>query len=56
VSRATVIRATMPAKYDPLGSYVVVRRRIVFEMDSTQRVTRYRAGREPEVEWVEGCG
>jgi hypothetical protein len=25
-------------------------------MDSTQRVSRYRAGREPEVEWVEGCG
>ena len=55
---------TTPAKYDPHGSYIVVRaaspadssRRIVFESDSTQRVTRYRAGREPEVEWVEGCG
>ena len=55
---------TMPAKYDPLGSYIVVRpaggadtaRRIVFETDSTRHVTRYRAGREPEVEWVEGCG
>ena len=55
---------TMPAKYDPHGSYIVVRpasatdssRRIVFETDSTHRVTRYRAGREPEVEWVEGCG
>jgi hypothetical protein len=55
--------ATMPAKYDPNGSYIVVRpastadssRRIVFETDSTGRVTRYRAGREPEVEWVEGC-
>ena len=58
-------RATsMPAKYDPRGSYIVVRpaggadtaRRIVFETDSTRHVTRYRAGREPEVEWVEGCG
>ena len=55
---------TMPAKYDPHGSYVVVRpahatdstRRLVFETDSTRHVTRYRAGREPEVEWVEGCG
>jgi hypothetical protein len=55
---------TMPAKYDPLGSYIVIRpesptdssRRIVFETDSTRRVTRYRVGREPEVEWVEGCG
>jgi len=52
-----------PAKYDPKGSYLVVRpsapanssRRIVFETDSSHRVTRYRAGREPEVEWVEGC-
>jgi hypothetical protein len=55
---------TAPAKYDPHGSYIVVRpesasdssRRIVFETDSTHRVTRYRVGREPEVEWVEGCG
>ena len=53
----------MPAKYDPRGKYLVVRpippadssRRIVFETDSTTRVTRYRVGREPEVEWVEGC-
>jgi hypothetical protein len=29
--------------------------RIVFETDG-QRVTRYRAGRLPEVEWVERCG
>ncbi|MEP7066897.1 MAG: hypothetical protein ABI889_12745 [Gemmatimonadota bacterium] len=53
----------MPAKYDPRGKYLVVRpaagldssRRIVFETDSTRHVTRYRVGREPEVEWVEGC-
>ena len=53
----------MPAKYDPRGKYLVVRpvppadssRRIVFETDSSTRVTRYRVGREPEVEWVEGC-
>jgi hypothetical protein len=53
----------MPAKYDPRGKYLVVRPipptdssfRIVFETDSSTRVTRYRVGREPEVEWVEGC-
>jgi hypothetical protein len=52
-----------PHKYDPRASYRVVRSespadsafRLVFETDSTQRVARYRAGREPEVEWVEGC-
>lgn len=55
--------SAMPAKYDPKGKYLVVRpvppadssRRIVFETDSSTRVTRYRVGREPEVEWVEGC-
>lgn len=55
---------TMPAKYDPHGRYIVIRpespmdssRRIVFETDSTSRAPRYRVGREPEVEWVEGCG
>jgi len=54
---------TMPAKYDPRGKYLVVRPaagadttlRIVFETDSTTRIIRYRVGREPEVEWVEGC-
>ena len=51
----------MPAKYDPRGKYLVVKsgpdttHRIVFETDSTSRITRYRVGREPEVEWVEGC-
>ena len=29
-------------------------RRLVFETDGT-RVTRYRVGRIPEVDWVEGC-
>lgn len=51
-----------PHKYVD-GHYLVVRRgagadsvfRLVFETDG-QRVTRYRAGRVPEVEWVEGCG
>jgi hypothetical protein len=28
---------------------------IVFETDG-KRVTMFRAGRMPEVEWVEGCG
>ena len=51
----------MPAKYDPHGKYLVVKagpdttRRIVFETDGATRITRYRVGREPEVEWVEGC-
>jgi hypothetical protein len=52
---------TGPHKYVD-GHYLVVRRgsgadsvyRLVFETDG-QRVTRYRGGRMPEVEWVEGC-
>jgi hypothetical protein len=52
---------TGPHKYVD-GHYLVVRRgtgadsvhRLVFETDG-QRVTRYRGGRVPEVEWVEGC-
>jgi hypothetical protein len=52
---------TRPHKYVD-GHYLVVRRgtdadsvyRLVFETDG-QRVTRYRGGRLPEVEWVEGC-
>lgn len=52
-----------PHKYDPRARYLIVKStvaadsglRIVFETDSSRRVARYRAGREPEVEWVEGC-
>jgi hypothetical protein len=52
---------TGPHKYVD-GHYLVVRRgagadsayRLVFETDG-QRVTRFRGGRIPEVEWVEGC-
>jgi hypothetical protein len=52
---------TGPHKYVD-GHYLVVRRgagadsvyTLVFETDG-QRVTRYRGGRMPEVEWVEGC-
>jgi hypothetical protein len=52
---------TGPHKYTD-GHYLVVRRgagadsayRLVFETDG-QRVTGYRGGRMPEVEWVEGC-
>jgi hypothetical protein len=47
-----------PHKYTgPAGHYVTVdagEHAIVFETDGT-RVTRYRAGRKPEVTWVEGC-
>lgn len=51
-----------PHKYDSTGHYLIVNPipptnvgfELVFETDSG-RVTRYRAGRMPEVEWVEGC-
>ncbi len=52
--------ATQPHKYVSGGHYLVVRSpadtalRLVFETDG-KRVTSYRAGRMPEVMWVEGC-
>jgi hypothetical protein len=54
---------TMPHKYVPGGQYLTVRstsppdslRRMVFETENG-RVTRFRAGRMPEVEWIERCG
>ena len=54
---------TMPHKYEPKGHYLVVTPasaadsifRLVFETDG-QRVTRYRAGRLPAVQYVERCG
>ncbi|HEX7239265.1 MAG TPA: hypothetical protein VF263_03285 [Longimicrobiaceae bacterium] len=49
-----------PHKYTE-GQYLVVTpadstRRLVFETDEGGRVVRFRGGRLPEVEWVEGCG
>jgi len=50
----------MPHKYTA-GHYLVVTparggdNRIVFETDG-EKVVRYRSGREPAVEYVEGCG
>ncbi len=51
-----------PHKYIEGGHYLIVRgdsasagKAIVFETDG-KRVTMFRAGRVPEVEWVEGCG
>jgi hypothetical protein len=52
----------MPHKYTS-GRYLIAftpppadtLHRVVFEADSAGRVTRLRAGRLPEVEWVEGC-
>jgi hypothetical protein len=54
---------TMPHKYVRGGEYLIVRPsspsdstlRIVFESEAG-RITRYRSGRVPEVEWVERCG
>jgi hypothetical protein len=46
-----------PHKYTS-GHYLIVDagsgRRLIFETDGT-RVTRYRAGAVPQVDWVEGC-
>ena len=52
-----------PHKYVPRGRYLLVSPRdqadtthlLLFETDGA-RVTEYRAGRVPEVQWVEGCG
>jgi hypothetical protein len=51
-----------PHKYLPNGHYLVVAPvpptdsnfRLIFETDGS-RVTSYRAGRLPQVQWVEGC-
>jgi len=51
-----------PHKYLPNGHYLVVSPvpptdsnfRLIFETDGS-RVTSYRAGRLPQVQWVEGC-
>jgi hypothetical protein len=50
-----------PHKYIEGGHYMIVKgdsasagKEIVFETDG-KRVTMFRAGRLPEVEWVEGC-
>jgi hypothetical protein len=59
---ATRMTAT-PHKYIPGAQYLTVRsaspadstRRMVFETENG-RVTRFRTGRVPEVEWVERCG
>jgi hypothetical protein len=53
--------AEQPHKYVAGGDYLIVTPaggsldRIVFETDG-KVVTKYRAGRRPEVEYVEGCG
>jgi hypothetical protein len=54
--------AIVPHKYDTAGRYLVfapptgdTAYRLLFET-AGDRVVRYRAGRAPEVEWVEGCG
>jgi hypothetical protein len=52
----------MPHKYTT-GQYLIAftkppidtLHRIIFETDSAGRVTKVRAGRLPEAEWVEGC-
>jgi hypothetical protein len=55
--------ATQPHKYTQGGHYLVVTPaaatdsafHIVFETDG-HRVTKYRAGKQPQVSYVEGCG
>jgi hypothetical protein len=54
--------AATPHKYVPGGQYLTVKPgapqdslRIVFESEGG-RITRYRVGRIPQVEWVERCG
>ena len=49
---------SQPHKYTD-GHYLIVGfqqsgNRIIFETDGT-KVTRYRAGKQPEVDWLEGC-
>ena len=51
-----------PHKYNPGWHYMTVMgdsasqgKAIVFETDG-KKVTRYRAGQLPQVQWVEGCG
>ncbi len=55
---AAVVVTPHKYTYDTGGQYLSVpgtdRKRLVFETDGT-KVTRYRIGRLPEVEWVEGC-
>ena len=55
--------SVQPHKYLPKGHYLIVGPsapptdsafRLIFETDGS-RVTTYRAGRLPEVRWVEGC-
>ena len=64
VSDAYAARMTAtPHKYVPGGQYLTVQstspadtsRRMVFETENG-RVTRFRTGRLPEVEWIERCG
>jgi hypothetical protein len=44
--------------YEPDGEYLIVRgprRRVVFETNGDDQVTRFRGGRVPEVMYIEGC-
>jgi hypothetical protein len=52
-----------PHKFIDGGHYLIVKgdsatagKEIVFETDAANKVIMFRAGRLPEVEWVEGCG
>ena len=55
--------AVTPHKYVPGGKYYTIKgtspadssHRILFEAENG-RITRFRVGRTPEVEWVERCG
>lgn len=52
-----------PHKFIDGGHYLIVKgdstsagKEIVFETDGSHKVIMFRAGRLPEVEWLEGCG
>ncbi len=52
-----------PHKYVPGGKYLTLvpsaaadaNFRLIFETDASAKITRYRAGKQPEVSYVEGC-
>ena len=52
---------SQPHKYDPTGRYLIVSpedggdHRLLFEVDGGGVITEWRIGRQPQVQYVEGC-